>query len=112
MKQRNALFRPGTLRRRYDQQMQTTIFAPSQANKRSKQKNAEIDADLNRRANSIGGSYQLIGIDEEEEPEEIRDEGEIEQAAETEKKSCAVNIYRLWTWQITTPTAKKQNTQK
>ena len=86
VKQRNALFRPGTLRRRYDQQTQTTIFAPSRPHKRSKQEIAEIDAELIRKANSIGGVYQKIGIDEEEEePEEIREEGEIEQAAETKE---------------------------
>ena len=48
--------RPGTLRRRYDHQTQTTIFAPSQPNKRSREEIAEIDAELIRRANRIGGA--------------------------------------------------------
>ena len=44
----------------------------------------EIDAELIRRANRIGSGYQLIeSEDEQEEPEGIREEGEIGQAAET-----------------------------
>ena len=51
VEKRNALSRPGTLRRRYDLQVQRTIFAPSRPNKRSGDKIAEIDAELIRRAN-------------------------------------------------------------
>ena len=54
VEQRNALSRPGTLRRRYDRQTQRTVFAPSQPNKRSREEIAEIDAELIRRANRLG----------------------------------------------------------
>ena len=55
VEQRNALSRPGTLRRRYDHQTQRTVFAPTRPNKRSKkEETAEIDAELIRRANRLG----------------------------------------------------------
>ena len=76
MEQRNNLCRPGTLRRRYDHQTQRTIFAPSRPKKRSREEIAEIDAKHIRRANRIGGGYQPIEIEEEqEEPEENREKG-------------------------------------
>ena len=88
VEQRNTLSRPRTLRRRYDHQTQRTIFAPSRPNKRSREEIAEIDAELIRRADRIGGGYQPIEIEEEQaEPEELREDGEIEQAAETEEDS-------------------------
>ena len=87
VEQRNNLSRPGTLRRRYDHQTQKTIFAPSRPNKRSREEIAEIDTELIRRANRIGGGYQPIEIEEQEEKEKLREEGEIEQAAETEEDS-------------------------
>ena len=55
MEQRNALSRPGTLRRRYNHQTQRTVFAPSHPNKRSRDEIAEIDAEIMRRANRLGG---------------------------------------------------------
>ena len=58
--QRIALSRQGTLRRRYDHQSQRTIFAPSRPNKRSTEEIAEIDAELMRRANRLGGGYQPL----------------------------------------------------
>ena len=88
VEQRNNLFRPGSLRRRYDNQTQRTIVPPSRPSKRSREQIAEIDAELIRGANRIGGGYQPIKVEEEqEEPEEIREEEEIEQAAETEEDS-------------------------
>ena len=51
VEQRNALSRPGTLRRKYDHQTQRTVFATSRPNKRGREEIAEIDAELNRRAN-------------------------------------------------------------
>ena len=51
VEQRNALYRPVTLRRRYDHQTQRTVFAPSGPNKRSREEIAEIDAELIRRTN-------------------------------------------------------------
>ena len=54
VEQRNALSRPGTLRRRYDHQTQRTVFAPSRPNKRSREEIVEIDAELIRRANRLG----------------------------------------------------------
>ena len=88
VEQRNNLSRPETLRRRYDHQTQRTIFAPSRPNKQSREEIAEMDAELIRRASRFVGGYQPIEIEEEqEEPEELPEEGEIEQAAETEEDS-------------------------
>ena len=96
MEQRNNLSRPGTLRRRYDHQTQRTIFAPYRPNKRSEEEIAEIYAELIRKANRFGGGYQPIEIEEEqEEPEEVREEGEIEQAAETEEDSVIMRGRQL-----------------
>ena len=82
--QRIALSRPGTLRRRYDHQSQRTIFAPSRPNKRSIGEIVEIDAELMRRANRLGGGYQPLQEETENNPEE----GEIEQEQEdTEEDS-------------------------
>ena len=78
IEQRNALSRPGTLRRRYDHQRQRTVFAPSRPNKRSREEIAEIDAEIMRRANRLGGGYQAI----QEEPEKNTEEGEINQEPE------------------------------
>ena len=84
IEQRNALSRPGTLRGRYDHQTQRTVFAPSRPNKRSREEIAEIDAEIMRRANRLGGGYQPI----QEETEEITEEGEINQEPEdTEEDS-------------------------
>ena len=60
VEQRNTLSGPGTLGRRYDHQCQRTTFAPSQPNKRSREEIAEIDAELMRSANRLGGGYQPI----------------------------------------------------
>ena len=88
MEQRNNLSGPGTLRRRYDHQTQRTIFSPSRPNKQSREEIAKIDDDFVPRANRIGGGYKPIEIEEEqEESKEIREEGEVEQAAETEEDS-------------------------
>ena len=51
---RNALSKPGTLRRRYDPHTQRTIFAPTRPNKRSREEIAEIDAELLQRSNRLG----------------------------------------------------------
>ena len=65
VEQQNGLTRPGTLKRRYDHQSQKkTIFALFRPNKRSRQEIAEIDAELIRRANRIGGGYQPMEIEE------------------------------------------------
>ena len=78
VEQRNALSRPGTLRRRYDHQTQRTVFAPSRPNKRSREEIAEIDVELIRRANRLGGGYQPLIEEQEEQPDEIREERELE----------------------------------
>ena len=85
MEQRSTLSRPGTLRHRYDDQTQWTVFVPTRPNKRSREEIAEIDAELLRRANRLGGGYQPINIEDEEETEELR-EGDVE-TAETEEDS-------------------------
>ena len=86
VEERNALSRPGTLRRRYDHQTQRTVFAPSRPNKRSREEIAEIDAELVRRANRLGGGYQPLIEEQEEQPDEVREEGELE-TNETEEDS-------------------------
>ena len=53
VEQRNALSRPGTMRRRYDHQTQRTVFTPSRPNKRSREEIAGIEAELIRRANRL-----------------------------------------------------------
>ena len=70
VEQRNSLSRPGTLRRRYDHWTQRTIFAPSRPNKRSREETAEIDAELMRKGNRLGGGYQPLQEETEENPEE------------------------------------------
>ena len=77
IEQRNELARPGTLRPRYDHYSQRTVFAPSRPNKGSREENAEIDPEIMRRANRLGGGYQPIK-EEQEEPEEIREESDLE----------------------------------
>ena len=71
VEQRNALSRPGTLRRRYDHQTQRTVFAPARPNKRSREEIAEIDAELIRRANRLGGGYQPLIEEQEDKPDEV-----------------------------------------
>ena len=46
--------RPGMMRRRYDQNAQRTIWVPSRSNKRSREKTAEVDGELKKRANRLG----------------------------------------------------------
>ena len=89
VEQRNALSRPGTLRRRYDHQTQRTVFAPSRPNKRSREEIAEKDAELIRRANRLGGGYQPLIEEQEEQPDEVREEGELENN-ETEENSVVM----------------------
>ena len=84
VEQRSTLSKPGTLRRRYYHQTQRTVFVPTRPNKRSREEITEIDAELLRRANRLGGGYHPINL--EEETEEIREEGEVE-TAETEEDS-------------------------
>ena len=77
VERREALARPGTMRRRYDPQSQREIFTPSRPNKRSRENIAEIDAELTQRANRIGGGYRPIQEEEEDEPE-APEEGELQ----------------------------------
>ena len=86
VEQRSTLSRPGTLRRRYDHQAQRTVFVPTRPNKRSREEIAEMVAELLQRANRLGGGYHPINLEEEEETEEMREEGEVE-TAETEEES-------------------------
>ena len=69
IEQRNALPGPGTLRRGYDHQTQRTVFAPSRPNKRSREEIAEIDAEIMRRTNGLGGGYKQLKEEPEENPE-------------------------------------------
>ena len=82
VERREALAKPGTMRRRYDTQSQRMIFTPSRPNERSREEIAEIDAELTQRAHRIGGGYRPLQPEEEEEEEEekpeVREEGELQ----------------------------------
>ena len=81
---RNALSKPGTLRRRYDPHTQRTIFAPTRPNKRSREEIAEIDAELLQRTH--WGTYHPLTEDTEE--TENPEEGElVPEQPETEEDS-------------------------
>ena len=54
------------------------IFTPSRPNKRSREENAEIDAELTQRPNRINGGYRPIKVEEEEEEPEAPEEGELQ----------------------------------
>ena len=83
---RNALSKPGTLRRRYDPHIQRKIFAPTRPNKRSREEIAEIDAEMLQRMNRLGGGYQPLT--EQNEETENPEEGELEpEQPETEEDS-------------------------
>ena len=77
VERREALAKPGTLRRRYDTQSQRLIFTPSTPKKRRREEIAEIDSELTQRGNRIGGGYRPIQVEEEEEPE-APEEGELQ----------------------------------
>ena len=76
VERREALARPGTMRRRYDPQSQRMIITPSRPDKRSREEIAEKDAELTQRANRIGGGYRPI--QEEEDEPEAPEEGELQ----------------------------------
>ena len=80
VEQKSTLSRPGTLRRRYDHQTQRTVFVPTRPTERSTEEMAEVDAELLRRANRLGGGYHPVIPEKEEEAEEMREEGEVETA--------------------------------
>ena len=85
---RNALSKPGTLRRRYDPHTQRTIFAPIRPNERSREEIAEIDAELLQRTHRLGGGYHPLTEDTEE--TENPEEGELEpEQPETEKTASS-----------------------
>ena len=81
---RNALSKPGTLKKRYDLHTQRTIFAPTRPNKRSREEIAEIDAELLQRTHRLGGGYHPLTEDTEEteNPEERELEPEQPETAE------------------------------
>ena len=54
VEKRLEIARPGTMRRRYDQNAQRTIWVPSRLNKRSREEIAEKDGQLIQRANRLG----------------------------------------------------------
>ena len=89
VEQKSTLSRPGTLRRRYDHQTQRTVFVPTRPTERSTEEMAEVDAELLRRANRLGGGYHPVIPEKEEEAEEMREEGEVE-TAETKDDSVVM----------------------
>ena len=108
--QRNALSRPGTLRRRYDHQTQRTVFAPSRPNKRSREEITEKDAELIRRANRLGGGYQPLTEEQEEQTDEVQEEENW--TTMRQRKTawlCEAITYQLWIYPNTTRKAKKLN---
>ena len=54
VERRLEIARPGTMRRRYDQNAQRTIWVLSRPNKRSREEIAEIDGQMIQRANRLG----------------------------------------------------------
>ena len=60
VERRLEIARPGTMRRRYDQNAQRTIWVPSRPNKRSREEIADIDGQLIQRANRLGGGYRPL----------------------------------------------------
>ena len=80
---REALAKPGFMRRRYDTQSQRMIFTPSRSNKRSGEEIVEIDAELTQRANRIGRGYRPIQVEEEEEEPGAPEEGELQEEQNT-----------------------------
>ena len=54
VERRLEIARPGTMRRRYDQNAQRTIWVPSRPTKRSREEIADIDGQLIQRANRLG----------------------------------------------------------
>ena len=58
IEQRNAKTRPRTLRRREHPQTQRMVFDLSRSNKRSREGITEMDAELMKRANRLGGTYE------------------------------------------------------
>ena len=86
---REALAKPGTMRKRYDTQSQRMVFTPSRPNTRSREEIAEIDAELTQRAHRIGGGYRPLQPEEEEEEPEAPEEGELqtENTVDTEEDS-------------------------
>ena len=58
VERRLEIARPGTMKRRYYQNAQRTIWVPSRPNKRSREEIADIDAQLIQRANRLGGDYR------------------------------------------------------
>ena len=73
VEQQDSLYRQRTLRRRLSYHRERHLHNPAGTNGAEK-KIAANDAELIRRANRIGSSYQPIVVEEEEEPEKIREE--------------------------------------
>ena len=69
VEQRNALFLPGTLRRRYYPRTQRTVFAPKPV-KRRQEEIAKIDAELKTRENILRRRYLPIQRELHDIPEE------------------------------------------
>ena len=87
VERRLEIARPGTMRRRYDQNAQRTIFVPSRPNKRSREENAQIDGQLIQRANRLGGGYQpLQTIREEQEQIPMEEQLSEEQSNDPESE--------------------------
>ena len=60
IERRLEIARPGTMRRRYDQNAQRTIWVPSRQTKRIRKEIADIDGQLIHRANRLGECYQPL----------------------------------------------------
>ena len=100
VERREALAKPGTMRRRYDTQSQRMIFTPSRPNKRSREEIAEIYAELTQRAHRIGGGNRPLQPEEEEEPE--APEGELQNEQNTVDTEEDIVIMRETTCRLST----------
>ena len=93
VERREALARPGTIRRRYDPQSQRMIFTQSRPNKRSREEIAEVDAEVTQRTHRISGGYRPIQDEEEEEEPEAPEKGELQaeqNTVDTEEDSVII----------------------
>ena len=89
------IWRPGTMRRKFDMNAQRQIWVPSRPSKRNREEIAEIDGELLSRANRLGGVYQPLedrtAEDEDpnnnnhhQQPEIIEEENEPESESESQ----------------------------
>ena len=86
VERRLEIFRPETMRRKFDMNAQRKIWVPSRPNKRSREEITEIDGELMSRANRFGGGYRPLEETAEEEEEQETQQPEILEETEPESE--------------------------